>query len=117
MCLTCRILKLHLSYISFTGTCPKPVTTILDATEDGVPLRCEVEGAFPKPEVEWQDSKGNILPAKEPQVSETGGGYSVTIITTVTKTQTNLFRCVAKQENISHMTSAEIYVPSETPHL
>ncbi|KAG7235652.1 hypothetical protein INR49_002414, partial [Caranx melampygus] len=46
-------------------------------TQDGVQLQCEVHGASPKPVVQWQDRAGNIIPAKEPQVSERGGSYDI----------------------------------------
>uniref|UniRef100_A0A671X7N5 CD276 antigen homolog n=1 Tax=Sparus aurata TaxID=8175 RepID=A0A671X7N5_SPAAU len=87
---------------------PEPYITILDETEDGSLLQCKVRGASPEPKVEWQDSSGNILPAEEPQVSERGGRYYVTINTTVTKT--GRYRCVVTQEEISHHTSAETFV-------
>ena len=71
-------------------------------------LQCEVEGASQEPKVEWQDSSGNILPAEEPQVSERGGRYYVTIKTTVTRT--GRYRCEVPQEEISHQISAETFV-------
>ncbi|XP_036955973.1 butyrophilin-like protein 3 isoform X6 [Acanthopagrus latus] len=86
----------------------KPFTTILDATKGRFLLQCEVGGASPEPTVEWKDSAGNILPAEEPQVSESGGRYDVTIKTSVTKT--GRYRCEVTQEEISHQTFAETVV-------
>ncbi|XP_027134188.1 uncharacterized protein LOC113745693 [Larimichthys crocea] len=91
------------------GASPKPNIVIVNVTEDRVQLKCEVQGASPKPEVEIQDSAGNVLPAEEPQVSKRGCRYTVIRFTTVTKT--GRFRCVAKQKEIHHETSAETYVP------
>ena len=91
----------------FTGA-SKPFITTLNETKDWSLQQCEVRGASPEPKVEWQDSSGNILPAEEPQVSERGGRYYVTIKTTVTKTGS--YRCVVTQEEISHHTSAETFV-------
>uniref|UniRef100_A0A3B4UN11 Butyrophilin subfamily 3 member A2-like n=1 Tax=Seriola dumerili TaxID=41447 RepID=A0A3B4UN11_SERDU len=76
-------------------------------------LKCEVQGAFPQPTLQWQDSDGKVLPAEEPRVSERGGRYSITLQTTVTSITTNRFHCVAKQENIGHVVNAEIIVPSK----
>ncbi|XP_005928968.1 butyrophilin subfamily 3 member A2 isoform X2 [Haplochromis burtoni] len=90
-----------------------PYTAILNVTEDGVTLRCEVPGVFPKPKLEWEDSNGNVLPAEEPQVSEKRGRYYVSLRSTVSRTTTNLFVCVARQEDIHHQTKAEIYVPEK----
>uniref|UniRef100_A0A8P4K3A1 Ig-like domain-containing protein n=1 Tax=Dicentrarchus labrax TaxID=13489 RepID=A0A8P4K3A1_DICLA len=90
------------------GAALKPYTRTLTATEDGALLQCVVEGASPKPKVEWKDRAGNILPAEEPQVSDRGGSYDVTLLTTVTKT--DHYRCVVTQEEIHHQTHSETYV-------
>ncbi|XP_070758640.1 butyrophilin subfamily 2 member A2-like isoform X1 [Enoplosus armatus] len=90
------------------GAAPKPYITILNQTKDWSLLQCVVRGASPKPTVEWQDSAGNILPAKELQVSERGGSYDIILQTTVTKT--DRYRCVATQEEIYHQIHAETYV-------
>ncbi|XP_045931530.1 uncharacterized protein LOC123987038 [Micropterus dolomieu] len=92
----------------FTGASPEPSVKILNQTQDVALLQCEVRGAFPKPTVEWQDSAGNKLPAEEPQVSETGGSFYITLQTTVMKT--DHIRCVATQEEIKHHIYAETYV-------
>ncbi|XP_038547976.1 butyrophilin subfamily 2 member A1-like isoform X2 [Micropterus salmoides] len=90
------------------GASPKPSVTILNETNDGMLLQCEVLGASPKPTVEWQDSAGNKLPAEEPQVSERGGSFYITVNTTVKKT--DRYRCVATQEEIKHQIFKDIYV-------
>ncbi|XP_018541885.1 CD276 antigen homolog isoform X1 [Lates calcarifer] len=92
------------------GAAPRPYVTIVNVTEKEAVLQCEVLRASPKPKVKWQSSDGNVLPAEEPHVSERGGRYDVTLLTTVTKTTTNRFRCVATQEDIGHVTHAEITV-------
>ncbi|CAK6984565.1 butyrophilin-like protein 1 isoform X2 [Scomber scombrus] len=91
------------------GAAPEPSITILDETKEGVLLQCAVRGVYPKPEVEWQDSEGKIIPAEDPQVSERGGRFDVILRTTVNKA--SRFRCVATQKEISHTIHAETYVP------
>ncbi|XP_023248865.1 butyrophilin subfamily 2 member A2-like isoform X1 [Seriola lalandi dorsalis] len=95
------------------GASPKPYVSIYDVTDDGVQLKCEVQGVFPEPTLQWQDSDGKVLPAEEPQVSERAGRYSITLQTTVTSIATNRFHCVAKQDNIGHVVNAEIIVPKK----
>ncbi|XP_027140931.1 selection and upkeep of intraepithelial T-cells protein 2 isoform X3 [Larimichthys crocea] len=102
-------------YGKIEGASSKPHIMRVNVTEDGVQLHCLVQGAFPKPEVEFQDSAGKVLPAEEPQVLESGQRYTVTLITTLTKTDD--FRCVAKQKEILHETSAEIYVSVRDKHV
>ncbi|XP_039858288.1 butyrophilin-like protein 10 [Simochromis diagramma] len=97
------------------GAAPKPDIRILNTTEDGLQLKCEVRGASPEPKVEWRDSDGNILPAEEPQVSRTGERYDITLLTTVTRTSTDRFHCVATQEELSHKTDAQIYLHYQKP--
>ena len=92
----------------FTGASPELYITTLDQTQTWSLLQCEVLGASPEPKVEWQDSSGNILPAEEPQVSERGGRYYVTIKTTVTKTGS--YRCVVTQEELYHQIHSETFV-------
>ncbi|XP_044230367.1 butyrophilin-like protein 2 isoform X4 [Thunnus albacares] len=95
------------------GAAAEPYITIVDVTEDGVQLKCQVQGAFPQPKLHWQDSDGNVLPAEEPQVSERGGHYNVILYSTVTSTTTSRFSCVVKQEDISHIVNAEITLPDK----
>ncbi|XP_026163057.1 butyrophilin-like protein 1 isoform X3 [Mastacembelus armatus] len=90
------------------GAAPKPSVTILEQTHDGVLLQCEVQGASPKPQLQWQDSGGNMVPAKDPQVTDRGGSYDIILQTTVTKT--DHYRCVATQEEINHQVYAETLV-------
>ncbi|XP_005456503.1 butyrophilin subfamily 2 member A2 isoform X2 [Oreochromis niloticus] len=95
------------------GAAPKPFVGILNISEVGVQLKCEVRGASPKLRVEWRDSDGNILPAEEPQVSHRGERYDITLLTTVTRTNINHFHCVATQEELSHRATDEIFVPDQ----
>ncbi|XP_035858312.1 butyrophilin subfamily 2 member A2-like [Sander lucioperca] len=106
---TCDFPRLHqMFHLKLVVVAPEPDINIIDATDDGVLLQCEVRGAAPKPRVEWQDRDGNKLPAKDPQVSERGDRYHITLQTTVTKT--SCCRCVVTQEETNRRTHAEIYV-------
>ncbi|XP_047438495.1 butyrophilin-like protein 2 isoform X1 [Mugil cephalus] len=92
------------------GSVPKPSVTIFNVTDSGVQLKCEVQGAFPKPELRWKDSDGNILDAEEPEISERDGRYHVTLQTTVTSTTTTSFQCVVQQKDLNHETASTITV-------
>lgn len=90
------------------GVPARPNLTVINATEDGVRLRCEVEGAHRRPEVALVNSSGDVLSSEEPQVSEENGRYNVTILTTIK--ETGLVRCLVKQKEISHEAFADIFV-------
>ncbi|XP_050923052.1 butyrophilin-like protein 1 [Lates calcarifer] len=90
------------------GAASKPSIITFNGTKDGVLLQCDVQGASPKPLVQWQDSSGNILPAKDPQVSERGGRYDIILQTTVTIS--GYYRCVATQKEINHQIYHETHV-------
>ncbi|XP_073323644.1 butyrophilin-like protein 1 [Pagrus major] len=99
------------TFVLISGASPESHIRTVNATKDRSLLQCEVQGAFPKPKVEWQDSAGNILPAEEPQVSERGGHYYVTLNTTVNRT--GCYRCVVTQEDISHQTKDKVFSSGE----
>ncbi|KAI3369836.1 hypothetical protein L3Q82_024417 [Scortum barcoo] len=90
------------------GAAPEPYVTALNETKDWSLLQCFVRRASPKPQLQWKDSDGNLVSAKELQVSERGGSYDIILQATVTKTDN--YSCVVTQEEINHQTQAEIYV-------
>lgn len=96
----------------FTGASPEPYITV-NQTKDRSLLQCEVRGASPKPEVEWWDSSGTILPAVETLSTEKEGSFYMTLQTNVT--QSGHYRCVVTQLKISHRIHAEtnVYIPGE----
>nr|XP_029136239.1 butyrophilin subfamily 3 member A3-like isoform X3 [Labrus bergylta] len=96
------------TYVHINGAASEPIIERLEETEDWALLQCLVRGASPRPKVEWRDSSGNILHAKEAQVTERGGSYDIILQTTVTKT--DHYSCVVTQDQIKHHTEAETYV-------
>ncbi|XP_037634726.1 putative butyrophilin subfamily 2 member A3 [Sebastes umbrosus] len=96
-----------------TDGAAEPYISIVDVTNAGVQLNCDVRGAFPQPKLQWQDSDGNVLPTDEPWVSERRHRYDVTLQIIVNRTATNRFCCVAKQKDIGHMFEANFTVPEK----
>ncbi|XP_034566937.1 butyrophilin subfamily 2 member A2-like isoform X2 [Notolabrus celidotus] len=89
------------------GTCPKPSAKQIKVTDEQAVLQCVVKRASPKPKVEWKDSSGNILPAKETNTGR-GGSLDITLQTNVTKTDN--YSCVVTQEEICHQLDDDILV-------
>ncbi|XP_026163078.1 butyrophilin subfamily 3 member A2-like [Mastacembelus armatus] len=85
-------------------------TTIINATDGGVRLKCEVTNASPKPELEWKVKGGKVLRSDPPVVSEKDDKFNVTLFTTVTKTWTNHFQCLASQKKLGFLIEREIIV-------
>ncbi|KAM9409648.1 uncharacterized protein KZ484_001819 [Pholidichthys leucotaenia] len=93
------------------GAAVEPVVGIHKKTSDGVVLMWNVQCASQKPELQWKDDDGNVLPAEEPRVSLKGDGYYVTRYTTVTKS--GRYHCVATQEDIRHVVYKDFDVQNE----
>ncbi|XP_029907139.1 butyrophilin-like protein 10 isoform X2 [Myripristis murdjan] len=95
--------------LSVISAAPRPHTKFVDVTEKGVELRCEVGGAYPQPEVEWQDSKEKALPAAGPMFStDSEGRYHV--ILSVYVTASGNYTCIARQKDIGHKIDDVFYV-------
>ncbi|CAI5686572.1 unnamed protein product [Oreochromis niloticus] len=90
------------------GAAAEPSVTNLDQTNDWALLQCDVNGAYPKPTMEWWNSNNQIIPSEEPQVSKKGERFYVTLKTTVKKT--DRYRCAATQKDIHHQIYKEINV-------
>nr|XP_024655214.1 butyrophilin subfamily 3 member A2-like [Maylandia zebra] len=86
----------------------EPEITIFVRLYGGALLQCDVKNAYPKPTVEWQDSKDQIIPSEKPHVSEQGGHFYITVNTTVEKS--GRYHCVATQKEINHQAQKEINV-------
>ncbi|KAL3978812.1 hypothetical protein ACER0C_019874 [Sarotherodon galilaeus] len=95
-------------YVELAVGVAQPFVIIPDRTNDWALLQCDVKNAYPKPTVEWWDSNNKISHSEEPQVSEVGGRFYITVKTNVTKD--DRYRCVAKQEYIGHQAHTEISV-------
>ncbi|XP_047439481.1 butyrophilin subfamily 1 member A1-like isoform X4 [Mugil cephalus] len=90
------------------GSCPKPSVTNLDETDDWALLQCEVQGAFPEPEVQWLDSDNNRVHDVEQQVTQSEGKFNIILNATVKKS--DVYRCVSTQEEICHQVDQKIKV-------
>ncbi|CAK6976038.1 butyrophilin-like protein 2 isoform X10 [Scomber scombrus] len=101
--------KQHIFLIQlYVGSAPKPsIQHLKPKNNREALLQCETHGD-PQPELRWQDSEGNNLPAEEPQVSTQGDQFYVTLQITVKKT--GVYRCVATQKDISHQIYEKTYV-------
>ncbi|KAM9400658.1 butyrophilin subfamily 3 member A2-like [Salvelinus alpinus] len=97
------------------GAVSQPVISIDGTKGWGVVLKCESGGWFPKPEMEWLDSSGTILPADGPpeRHRDSEDRYTVRQHVTVDKTDTNRFTCRVQQQEINHLKETEIHVPDD----
>ncbi|XP_041639181.1 butyrophilin-like protein 8 isoform X2 [Cheilinus undulatus] len=87
---------------------PKPSIEVISQTLDWALLQCQVQGAFPKPSLKWQDGSGEIHHTHgEPQPG-TGGKYDMTVQVTVRKT--GHYHCVLRQEELKHEISVKTFV-------
>lgn len=91
----------------FTGAAELNVTSH-DQRNGRVLLQCDVQSGLPKPTVEWQDSNNQIIHSEDPQVSEQGGRFHITLKATVKKS--GRYHCVTTQKEINHRAQKEINV-------
>uniref|UniRef100_A0A674MEA7 Ig-like domain-containing protein n=1 Tax=Takifugu rubripes TaxID=31033 RepID=A0A674MEA7_TAKRU len=69
---------------------------------------CEVEGAHPRPAVQWQDSSGRVLPAQETESEERDGLFYVTVRANVSRSDN--YSCVVTQEEFCHQINSTTFV-------
>ncbi|XP_042183909.1 putative selection and upkeep of intraepithelial T-cells protein 1 homolog isoform X2 [Oncorhynchus tshawytscha] len=83
------------------GPGSQPVLSIEGTNGSGLVLRCESEGWYPEPELEWLDNNGTILPAAGPTETETDteGFFTVRRNVTIQQTDNNWFTCRVQQQN------------------
>eukprot|EP00063_Salmo_salar_P061078 XP_014035913.1 PREDICTED: butyrophilin subfamily 1 member A1-like [Salmo salar] len=90
-----------------------PVLSIEGTNGSGLVLRCESEGWYPEPELEWFDNNGAILPATGPTETKTDtkGFYTVRRNVTIQQTDNNWFTCRVQQQNITR--TKHIRIPDD----
>ncbi|XP_045556571.1 butyrophilin subfamily 2 member A2 [Salmo salar] len=98
-----------------TCAASRPVIIIEGNEGDEVVLRCEAEGCYPEPVMEWCDAHGRVLSAAGP--TETGrdreGCYTVTSHVIVQNSDNNTFTCRVQQLEIKHMKERRVHVPDQ----
>lgn len=101
------------SRISLTvGACPKPVIRVKKSN-----LKCEIEGAFPEPSMEWQDSARK--PIKDAVVTKFEWKQDERFhkILEINVTQSGIYYCVVTQKQICHQIEEEtdVHIPAPEP--
>nr|XP_046174279.1 CD276 antigen-like isoform X3 [Oncorhynchus gorbuscha] len=97
------------------GAVSRPVIIIGGIEGDEVVLRCEAEGCYPEPVMEWCDAQGRVLPAAGPTETsrDREGCYTVTSHVTVPNSDNNTFTCRVQQLEIKHMKERQVHVPDQ----
>uniref|UniRef100_A0A8K9XH58 Ig-like domain-containing protein n=1 Tax=Oncorhynchus mykiss TaxID=8022 RepID=A0A8K9XH58_ONCMY len=95
------------------GAVSRPVIIIERMEGDEVVLRCEAEGCYPEPVMEWCDAQGRVLPAAGPTETsrDRKGCYTVTSHVIVPNSDNNTFTCRAAQQGRSHCSRTGIKKP------
>ncbi|XP_036843018.1 butyrophilin subfamily 1 member A1 isoform X2 [Oncorhynchus mykiss] len=97
------------------GAVSRPVIIIERMEGDEVVLRCEAEGCYPEPVMEWFDAQGRVLPAAGPTETsrDREGCYTVTSHVIVPNSDNNTFTCRVQQLEIKHMKERQVHVPDQ----
>ncbi|KAK6291675.1 hypothetical protein J4Q44_G00374600 [Coregonus suidteri] len=101
------------SSVGIKGAASRPVISIEGIKGDEVVLRCQAEGCYPEPVMEWCDVHGRVLPAAGPPETsrDREGSYTVTSHVIVPKTDNNTFTCRVQQPEIKHMKERRVHIP------
>ncbi|XP_067109775.1 butyrophilin subfamily 1 member A1-like [Osmerus mordax] len=94
----------------------KPEVSIVEDREDRRVLQCVSEGWPAKPELEWRDSEGRLLPADVPQTDthpDPGPHQRYTVTSRVTVQKTGNFTCRVQLQGHDQTRETEIHVPGE----
>ncbi|XP_036843021.1 butyrophilin subfamily 1 member A1 isoform X5 [Oncorhynchus mykiss] len=93
----------------------RPVIIIERMEGDEVVLRCEAEGCYPEPVMEWCDACERVLPAAGPTETsrDREGCYTVTSHVIVPNSDNNTFTCRVQQLEIKHMKERQVHVPDQ----
>ncbi|XP_047439476.1 V-set and immunoglobulin domain-containing protein 1-like isoform X8 [Mugil cephalus] len=94
------------------GLSPKPCVTNLNQAYFEAQLECKIQSVPLKPEVQWLDSDNNIVPAEEPQVTESEGKFTIILKASV---ESGDYHCVSTQEEICHQVDSKIQVTLQGP--
>ncbi|XP_045557616.1 CD276 antigen isoform X2 [Salmo salar] len=97
------------------GAASRPVIIIEGNEGDEVVLRCEAEGCYPEPVMEWCDAHGRVLSAAGPTETarDREGCYTVTSHVIVQNSDNNTFTCRVQQLEIKHMKERRVHVPDQ----
>ncbi|XP_056879625.1 butyrophilin-like protein 1 isoform X6 [Takifugu flavidus] len=90
------------------GASPEPLIRIVDGGPDRALLQCDVEGAHPRPAVQWQDSSGRVLPAQETESEERDGRFYVTVRANVSRSDD--YSCVVTPKEACRQNEARTLV-------
>ncbi|KAK2899613.1 butyrophilin subfamily 2 member A2-like [Channa argus] len=114
---TCKFIRpsptmnIFIPVLLVVGAVSEPSISVVSTKGTNVALQCEAKNWFPKPEIEWTDSEGGIIP-HEPVYTEHDEYYSVNSSIPVNIAANNIYSCTVRQQNISQSRKTE-YVLSD----
>ncbi|KAL7374798.1 hypothetical protein ABVT39_007356 [Epinephelus coioides] len=107
---TCKLVpsNLETSIQVVIGAVSEPKISAVEGTSNV--LQCDALNWFPKPEMEWRDGKGNIIPHHDDN-TEHNEYYSVSSKITVKMMVNNNFTCTVRQQSIRQSRQTSYTVP------
>lgn len=95
------------------GAVSEPKLSVVPVSGGGVTLQCEANCWYPKPEITFEDEKGNSIDAEIPNIEKDSRGcFNVTRRLNVQTGISRIF-CRVHQPEIKQMKLQEIYIPAD----
>lgn len=94
------------------GAVSEPKLSVVPVSGGGVTLQCEANCWYPKPEITFEDEKGNSIDAEDPKTEDSRGCFNVTRRLNVQTGISRIF-CRVHQPEIKQTKLQEIYIPAD----
>ncbi|KAI3375492.1 hypothetical protein L3Q82_003820 [Scortum barcoo] len=107
--------ELETSIQVIVGAVSKPVISHEKTEETEAVLRCDAKDWYPKPEIEWSDKEGNIIPPFDNNTEPEAEHFFVYSRITVKMMANNTYTCTVRQQDIGQSREAHYTFPCKSP--
>ncbi|XP_039358258.1 butyrophilin subfamily 1 member A1-like [Mauremys reevesii] len=107
--------------LQVAGLGSAPAISVEGHQDGGIRVVCRSAGWYPKPEAQWRDPQGQVLPSASEKISpEANGLFQAEIVTVLTEESNQKVSCSVRnprlnQERESEISIAELFFPRVNP--
>lgn len=110
---TCKMVspELETSIHVIVGAVSKPMISHEKTEGTQAVLRCDAKGWYPKPEIQWEDEEGNIIPPLDNNTESEAGHFFGYSRITVEMVANRTYTCIVGQQDIRQPRKAHYTFP------